>query len=167
MLFRGRTHLKTLVRPAAIQVLLLAAHVALWLYFPKSLGLDALDRYAELTLHVLILVAELWYVVFPLLTWYHSHFEVTDRRIRQRWGILNKHSREIHLDRITQVNEERSIIDRILRCGTIVIYDAANASAIHFHDVPQFHSVREVIDEARHQVHSRGPGPVSPPGDVW
>lgn len=154
-LYRGKTHAKILARPAAIQVALLAAHVGLLIFPFGRTGVGVFDRWVDPALHAILIAAALWYVVWPFLQWHHSLFEVTDRRIRQRWGVLNKHSREIHLDRITQVNEERDIVDRIFRCGTIVIYDAANASAIRFHDVPEFHHVRSIIDDARHAAHQR------------
>lgn len=155
-LFRGRAHAKILFRPALAQLVLIAAHVAMALYFPDSTGIEAIDEHAQLTVHSTIFVAELWYVVWPFLQWRCSLFEVTDRRIRQRWGVLHKHSREIHLDRVTQINEERQLSDRIFRCGTIVIHDAANASAIRFHDVPRSRHVRTTIDAARHSAHTAG-----------
>lgn len=154
-LFWGRTHAKILVKPALIQVGLIAAHVAAFMFLSESFGLEKVDKWGPLIIHSVILFAELWFVVWPFLQWRYSSFEVTDRRVRQRWGVLHKHSREINLDRVTQVNEERQLIDRVFRCGTIVIHDAANASAIRFHDVPKFHHVRATIDAARHDLQVR------------
>lgn len=163
-LFIGRTHAKILFKPALIQLVLIAAHIVIFKYWPDKTGIAQVDAYGELVIHGLILLAELWFVVWPFLQWRYSSFEVTDRRIRQRWGVLHKHSREINLDRITQVNEERQLIDRIFRCGTIVIHDAANATAIRFHDVPHFRHVRTTIDSARHDVHVRTMTAASTPG---
>lgn len=158
VLFAGHTHVKILVRPVLAQLLLLAAHVALLRYLPEDLGVEALTNWAPLVLHGLLLAAEVWYALLPTLRWWCSVFEVTDRRVRARWGVLYKNSREIHLDRITQVNEERGILDRLFGCGTLLIHDAAShADGIRFHDVPRFRQVRTLLDDARHAARQTGP----------
>lgn len=159
-LFHGRTHPKVLFIPAVIQVLLLALHVAAMRYFP-DVGNDKFDAWSGPVIHSLIFAAETWYVIVPILWWRFSSFEVTDTRVRERWGVLYKNTRDIDLNRITQTNEERGIIDRIFGAGTIVIYDAANSSALRFKDVPRFNEVRQILDDAR-----RGRNPSSPTGPI-
>lgn len=150
LLFSGHTHAKILVKPITAQIGLLAAHIALLKYLPSDIfGLDV-SGWLPWLLHGLLFVGELWYAIIPALQWWFSKFEVTNRRVRMRWGVLHKHSREIHLDRITQINEERGIIDRIFGAGTIIIHDAANTAGIRFHDVPNFGYVRDLLDDARH-----------------
>ena len=158
VLFAGHTHAKIVVVPVLLQVTFLAAHVAVAskldnvLTFVRLDGVDVVTAWLPVLLHGLLAAAGLWFAVIPLLRWWYARFEVTTRRVRMRWGVLYKHSREIHLDRITQINEERGIIDRLFGAGTIVIHDAANASAIRFHDVPNFAYVRDLLDEARHSA---------------
>lgn len=164
-LYGGRTHLKILFVPFLVQVAIVALHVATVRYFPAPLGHETLTRWAEPVVHGMLVVAAVVFAVAPFLKWYHSWFEVTDQRVEMRWGVLYKHSREIALDRITQINEERGIVDRIFRAGTIVIHDAANASAVRFHDVPRFRSVRATIDDARRQAQHRQQARATTPFD--
>lgn len=155
VLYRGRTHPKILFRPLMAAVVLIAAHVLLIRHYPHTLGWDLLDQWGERVLHLGLAILDLRYVTAPVMRWHSSIFEVTDRFIKMKWGVLYKNSREIHLDRITQINEERGILDRMVGCGTIIVYDAANASAIKFHDVARFRHVRGILDDARHQAHAR------------
>lgn len=156
LLYRGRTHPKILVRPLLASIVLIAAHTVLIRYYPNHLGWDLLDQWGEIVLHLIVAVFDLKYVVAPVLRWHSSTFEVTDRFIKMKWGVLYKNSREIHLDRIAQINEERGILDRMVGCGTIVVYDAAtNGSPVRFHDVARFRHVRTILDDARHQAHAR------------
>lgn len=155
VLYTGRTHIKILVPPCVIAVVLGALHVLLYRYYPNHIGWEPLDKWGELALHAILAILDVKYVLAPILRWHSAIFEVTDRLIKMRWGVLYKNSREIHLDRITQINEERGVLDRIVGCGTIVVYDAANASAIRFHDVSHFRRVRGLIDDARHLAHAR------------
>lgn len=155
VLYRGRTHPKILFRPLIAAALLVAAHTVLARYYPDRLGWEPLDQWGERVLHLVLAVLDLKYVIAPVMRWQSSTFEITDRFIKMKWGVLYKNSREIHLDRITQINEERGILDRVVGCGTIIVYDAANASAIHFNDVAHFRRVRAILDDARHQAHAR------------
>lgn len=160
-LFVGRTHPKTLVVPISAFLLVVLLHGIAVKYVPADWGHEALTQWGPFTMHAVLLVANVWFAVWPVLQWRASNFEVTTRRVRMRWGVLYKNSREINLDRITQVNEERGIIDRIFGAGTIVIYDAANAAAVRFHDIPHFRSVRDLLDEARAGAHQVAFGPGS------
>lgn len=167
-LWSGRTHWKVLVGPALLQLVLIAAHVALALLWPENTGVEFVDAWGQMILHAVILVAEIWYVVAPVLRWSHSRFSVTTRRVTRRWGVLYKHSREIPLDRIVSVAVERGIVDRIFGCGTLVFHDAAagmqpqtrgawnhgsideQTAGVRFHDVPKVFEVQQLVDRARY-----------------
>ena len=158
VLLRIRTHPKVLFKPAVIQLALIVAHVAVVLYFPAATGFELVDEWGQQVLHGLILLLELTYTVTPALSWWHTVFVATDRRLLEHWGILSRHVREIPLDRIASVDTERGILDRIFGCGTLVFHDVAaiaavgrgqRGSGIRFHDVPRVAAVRELIDSVR------------------
>jgi len=165
VLLQLRTHPKILFKPAVMQVALIAAHIALSIYFPQHTGFAWVDEWGQLVVHGLIVLIELTYVVVPALKWWNAGFTVTNRRLIETWGVLYRHSREIPLDRIASVTTERGILDRIFRCGTLVFHDASMNSAvggrglaeraghgtvgIRFHDIPHVEQVRHQIDEIR------------------
>jgi membrane protein YdbS with pleckstrin-like domain len=160
-----RTHPKVLFKPAALQVLLIAAHIALARFFPQSTGYALIDEWGQLALHGVIVLIELTYVVIPALRWWNARFIVTNRRLEEHWGVLYKNAREIPLDRIASVTTERGILDRIFGCGTLVFHDAALQQmntrsplqrragsgdvGIRFHDIPGYSEVARVVDDAR------------------
>lgn len=147
-LFHQRTHAKILVPTVITQALLLACHVLAVMYLPRT-GLAQVDAWLPLVVHGLILVAELVYVIVPLLQWWHSTFTITTRRIEQAWGVLSKHSREIPISRITQVSVSRGLIDRLFGCGTLILHDAGSPEAVELHDVPHVQQARDVLDGLR------------------
>lgn len=166
VLLRLRTHPKVLVTPIVLQVALIAAHVAVSVYFPQDTGFSWIDEWGQTAVHGVIALIEMTYVVVPALRWWNAAFTVTNRRLIETWGVLYRHSREIPLDRIASVTTERGILDRIFGCGTLVFHDAAvvdpgartgalsrragnGGAGIRFHDVPRVAAVREQIDQVR------------------
>lgn len=167
VLLRLRTHPKVLFQPAFVQLVLIAAHIALYHFWPETTGYQWLDEWGQLALHAVILLVELHYVAAPALRWYNAQFTVTNHRLIETWGILYRNSREIPLERIGSVTEERGILDRIFGAGTLVFHDNAmmgmdgvqkrglqqrssdGRAGVRFHDVPRFFEVRKAIDEVR------------------
>lgn len=166
LIWSGRTHFKILIKPVFVQLLLLAAHWLVIAFVPSNTGWDWWDSWGPLSLHLIILVVEIWYVLVPILRWLNGSFEVTSERVIKHWGVIQKHSREIPLDRIVSVSVERGIVDRIFSCGTIIFQDAASefqpitrgawnrseASSqygIRFYDVPNVLEVQSIIDTER------------------
>lgn len=163
----SRTHFKVLFPAILIQVGLMILHVLIFMFYPETLNNDFLDKWSQLILHGIILCFELWYVVFPVLRWWNESFTLTDHRVINQWGVLSKQSREIDLDRIVSISEERDIIDRLFGCGTLNFYDAAASSqprtsgswnrgrnretftGIKFNDVPNIKEFRGLVEQAR------------------
>ena len=155
VLFSSRTHAKILVPTLFIQGLLLGVHLVLPTIWPSATGIAPLDDWGQLAVHAIVGLLELVYVVVPLLRWWHSTFTVTTHRVSMGWGTLHKHSRELATTRITQVNVERGLLDRLFGCGTIVLRDAASAEPVRLADVPHVHEVRRLIDDLRFDAQSQ------------
>lgn len=168
VLLRLRTHPKVLFQPALIQVALIAAHIALAHFWPASTGYQWADEWGQLAVHGIILLVELHFVAVPALRWWNAAFTVTNHRLIETWGILYRNSREIPLERVGSVTEERGILDRIFGAGTMVFHDTAMMGfddtqkqglqqrsssgrvGVRFHDVPRFAQVRQQIDDIRY-----------------
>ncbi|MDO5736377.1 MAG: PH domain-containing protein [Propionibacteriaceae bacterium] len=87
----------------------------------------------------------IWMVVLPFLRWFTSTYTVTDRRIITRRGILNKTGHDLPLRRINNVNYDRSLIDRLLGCGTLTLETAAGQPLV-LHDLPRVEQVHMSIN---------------------
>lgn len=136
-----RTHVKRLLGPAAALILLGAATgVATALFPPEWVPLA---YYIEAGV---VAILALWLVIVPFLNWYTTTYTITDRRIITRTGILNKRGHDLPLRRINNVNYEHSVVDRMLRCGTLVFETAAGRPLV-LDDVPRVERVHVAITE--------------------
>lgn len=164
---KTRTHLKVLFPYAMLQLILLAAHVTLFVFWEPVRTAAAsvlpaawVDAWLALLLHGVIVLIEVIYVVVPVLRWWTSVFEVTPEAVTARWGLLWKQQRSVQLAHIVRIDVERGVLDRIFGSGTLVFYDAATLTAqdhgpgVRFRDVPRALDMERRIAELRANSHS-------------
>lgn len=134
------THGKALIWPVAALIVLSAAlGVGIALLPPST---QPWGTWVAIGVFVVLVV---WLVLIPFLKWVTSTYTVTDRRIITRRGILNKTGHDLPLRRINNVNYERSLTDRILGCGTLVLETAAGQPLV-LHDLPRVERVHVLIN---------------------
>lgn len=134
------THGKALIWPVVALVLLGAALGGGIALLPPST--EPWGIWAAVGLFVVLVI---WLVLLPFLRWITTTYTVTDRRIITRRGILNKTGHDLPLRRINNVNYERSLTDRILGCGTLVLETAAGQPLV-LHDLPGVEKVHVTIN---------------------
>jgi len=131
-----RTHVKAMILPALAFVLIAAA---------VGVGAALIPREArpigQLAIGVLGTVLAIWLVVLPFLRWRTTTYTITNRRLMTRSGILNKVGKELPLNRINEVTYERSLMDRMLGCGSLIVQTAAEDGTLVLHDVPDVEHV--------------------------
>ena len=86
-------------------------------------------------------VLAIWLVLLPFLRWRTTTYTITNRRLITRSGILNKVGKDLPLNRINEVSYERSLMDRILGCGSLIVQTAAEDGTIVLKDVPDVEHV--------------------------
>jgi membrane protein YdbS with pleckstrin-like domain len=139
-----RSHVKALIRPALVLVLLVAAVVALSLV-TDSTGAGGVAG------AVAVLVV-LWFVVRPVVSWLTTTYTFTNRRFIKRSGFIAKEGRTIPLNRISGVDFEIGVIDRIFRCGTLVVSDASTDGRVELHDIPDVEKVQLQVSDELHRL---------------
>jgi uncharacterized membrane protein YdbT with pleckstrin-like domain len=152
-----RTHVKALFVP--VLVLLLIAFVTAFAAAQVSSQVD--DETARTVLYVALavvaLLAFLGWVVKPFLDWFFTSYTFTDRRFIQRTGIIAKEGRTIPLNRISGVDFEIGVVDRVLGCGTLVVSDASEQGRVEVDDVPRVEQVQKQVAAELHQLGHEGP----------
>jgi len=99
----------------------------------------------QLAIAVLGVVLAIFLVLVPFLRWRTTTYTITNRRLITRSGILNKIGKDLPLNRINEVSYERSLMDRILGCGSLHVQTAAEDGMVVLRDVPNVeHVSREV-----------------------
>ena len=88
-------------------------------------------------------------------------YTITNQRLRIKRGILSKKIQQTRIDRVQNVNTEQTVIDRLLRVGT-VDFDTAGTddSDFTFAGVSSPSRVVEAVDRAQHaSVAEQSPEP--------
>jgi uncharacterized membrane protein YdbT with pleckstrin-like domain len=137
-----RTHIKALFLPAFLLIVLGAAVGAGVALIPAAYA-----PLGPLVVVVIGVVLAIWWCLVPFLRWATTTYTVTDRRLITRTGILTKTGRDLPLARVNDVSYERSLSDRILGCGTLVIQTAAEQGEIVLDDVPDVEHVHVIMSE--------------------
>jgi uncharacterized membrane protein YdbT with pleckstrin-like domain len=82
----------------------------------------------------------------PFLRWRTTLFVITNRRVVTRSGILTRTGRDVPLNRINDVTFSENLLERVLRCGTLVVESAGERGLVVLTDVPH-------VAEVQHQLY--------------
>jgi uncharacterized membrane protein YdbT with pleckstrin-like domain len=134
-------HWKVLVGPVILGVLVIAAAIAAGVAIPA--GRDAgTERLAVLVVAVVLLLIA---VVRPVLRWKTTTYELTSGRLRVREGIVARRGRDIPLTRISDVSFTRSLLDRLVGSGRLVVESPGEHGQIVLTDIPQVERVQAIL----------------------
>jgi uncharacterized membrane protein YdbT with pleckstrin-like domain len=133
LVLRLHPHWKTLIRPVLVTVLVVAAALVVEVVIPSG-SAAAVERL--LVAAVAILALMLWLMV-PVLRWRTTIYELTNRRLKVREGIVTRHGRDIPLARINDVSFSKGPLDRLLGSGRLVVESAGEHGQIVLGDIPQ------------------------------
>jgi uncharacterized membrane protein YdbT with pleckstrin-like domain len=130
-------HWNTLVGPFLGAIVIVAALLVGEVLIPG--GRDAsVERLAAAAVALVLLM---WWLVYPLLRWRTTRYELTTRRMRLRTGVITRNGSDIPLSRITDVSFRKSLGDRLLGCGTLVVESAGEHAEIVLPQVPHVERV--------------------------
>ena len=127
-----RTHWKALIGPVLVLLVVVGGGAFLAAVIPEG-SVQTAGSIAIAAIAVVLLA--IW-VVKPFLDWFFATYTLTNRRMITRHGILNRSGRDIPLVRINDVSYEHGLVDRMLRCGTLVIQSASDGGQVVLRDVP-------------------------------
>jgi uncharacterized membrane protein YdbT with pleckstrin-like domain len=96
------------------------------------------------------------FVMVVLLGWFRrltTTYTVSDRRLTIERGLLSRDVHETRLERVQNVNSSQSLLQRMLRVGT-VDFDTAGSAQFNFafRGVDHPHRIVRAVDEALHQL---------------
>ena len=128
-------HIKIILLNIIATVLILAAVAVGLVYMP-----DSVLPWGQWMLGILGVVLVIIVFFIPWLKWITTTFTITNRRIITRSGIFNKNGHDIPLSRISNVAYNRSLIDRVFGCGTLILETSAD-SPVTLRDIPRVEQV--------------------------
>jgi uncharacterized membrane protein YdbT with pleckstrin-like domain len=145
-------HWKTLVRPIAATFVVVAALLVAEVLIPagKAAGIE------RLVVAAVAIALLMWWLMYPLLRWRTTMYELTTRRMRIRDGIIARNGRDIPLSRITDVSFRKGLLDRLLGCGTLVVESAGEHGELTLTEIPHVEQVQatlfELVEDERLRV---------------
>jgi membrane protein YdbS with pleckstrin-like domain len=80
-----------------------------------------------------------------VLRWRTTIYELTNRRLKVRNGIVTRHGRDIPLARINDVSFSKGPLDRLLGSGRLVVESAGEHGQIVLTDIPQVEFVQATL----------------------
>jgi uncharacterized membrane protein YdbT with pleckstrin-like domain len=146
-----RTHPKVLIFPLLVGAVTLAAAAYL-----STLGDGDAATYLHYAVWAVAAVVLVWWVLRPVINWAFTHYTFTNRRFIKRSGLIAKEGRTIPLNRISGVDFEIGVIDRIFGCGTLVVSDASEQGRVELEDIPRVEQVQLKVSEELHKLAGGG-----------
>lgn len=143
-----RTHPKVLMLPVLILVLALGVAA----FVQRTGGSGGAADFMHMGIWFVAAIVILMWVVRPAVDWATTTYTFTNRRFIKRSGLIRKEGRTIPLNRISGVDFEIGVIDRIFGCGTLVVSDASEQGRVELEDVPRVEEVQLKVAEELHRL---------------
>jgi uncharacterized membrane protein YdbT with pleckstrin-like domain len=139
LVLRLHQHWKTVLRPVFALALIIAATLAVLILVP---GLVAVAR---LGIGAVALVLAVVFVAGPLLRWWTTSYELTNRRLRLRAGVITRRGRDFPLSRISDVSFAQGLLDRVLGCGRLVVESPGEHGQLVLTEIPRVQQVQATL----------------------
>jgi uncharacterized membrane protein YdbT with pleckstrin-like domain len=107
---------------------------------------------------VIALVLFIWLGLAPFIVWRSTHYVLTDKQVIIRQGVFNRNEKKIPLGKVNDHSTSQSLLDRILRSGSVMIESAGEKGQEELHRVPSVIKVNTLLtklsedDEDKHQL---------------
>lgn len=136
-----RPHWKEVV-PAALVLLVTAPAASYLAAVVPDWSVRGWVRLAIVVVAVLVLLRwSLW----PFLRWLTTTYAATTHRIITREGVLARTGHDMPLSRVNDVSFTHSALERLLRCGSLVVESGGERGQLVLRDVPGVESVQREI----------------------
>ena len=108
---------------------------------------------------VAVLVVMVVDVVIGLIMRIATRYKITSQRLTIHLGILRRDMHETRIERVQNVNVQQTVMDRLLRVGTVTFDTAGEAGYdFAFRGVSNPDHIVRVVDKAIHDFQARQPG---------
>lgn len=117
----------------------------------RNFGLHELIRFDLFTIYVFSLF-QLIYISLLFLDWYFTHFEISEKEITRRSGLLFRRNKSVSLSAVVSVETYRSLLGRFMPYHATVTFEHANGRITKIRnaaDVDEYlHIIKLMIQEA-------------------
>ena len=135
-------HPLTVLGPVVLGLVLAAIGIGVSVITPD----DSRGNLIQVIAIAVVCLLALPLVLVPVLRWRTTHYVVTSHRVMVRRGILAKEGKDITLSKITDVSFQQSLLDRIIRSGTLRIESAGDSPDEVLHNIPRSDQVQQLLN---------------------
>jgi uncharacterized membrane protein YdbT with pleckstrin-like domain len=132
-----RRHVKVLFAPVLVLILAITAFVV-------ALVLSGWGIWSWIVGAIAAVIAIRGFL-WPFLVWWNQIYAITTRRLILRTGVLNRSGHDMPLSRLNDVSFERSLVERILGCGRLVVESAGERGQLTLDDIPKVEVVQRTL----------------------
>ena len=129
-------------------------------------GISGTIRSLASLIFVVLLVGGIASFVWEALRYRHQEYVITNRRVMQVGGVINKHSTDSSLEKINDAALSQSLFGRMFGFGDLDVLTASESGIERFRMIQDPIAFKRAMLDAKHEYEldmSRGPVPVSPP----
>lgn len=148
-----RTHAKAMLGPALLLIAIAFGTGLLYSLLPDQGSARLLVQ--AVFWGVAALLIFVW-VAKPFVRWLTTTYTFTNRRFISRSGFVAKKGRTIPLNRISGVDYDIGVVDRVFGCGTLVVTDASENGSVLLRDIPHVERVQLQVSEELHRLSGAG-----------
>lgn len=148
-----RTHAKAMLVPALLLIVIAFGTGLLYAMLPDQGSARVLVQAVFWGVAALLILV---WVAKPFVRWLTTTYTFTNRRFISRSGFVAKKGRTIPLNRISGVDFDIGVVDRVFGCGTLVVTDASESGSVLLHDIPHVERVQLLVSEELHRLSSGG-----------
>jgi uncharacterized membrane protein YdbT with pleckstrin-like domain len=146
-------HWKQLLVPVALIPIVIGIATYVIFLLPSGSARTAL-RWTVVAIAALLLVR---FSLWPYLKWQTTRYVLTSQRVIIRRGVFGRSGRDVPLTRVNDVSFQHSLLERMLRCGTLTIESAGEHGQVVLPEVPRVEFVqREVYRCVETEVRRQG-----------
>jgi uncharacterized membrane protein YdbT with pleckstrin-like domain len=132
-------HWKTVLRPVFALALIIAGTLVVLILVPSLIAA------VRLAIGAIALLLAIVFVAGPLLRWWTTSYELTNRRLRLRAGIVTRRGRDFPLSRISDVSFAQGVLDRLLGCGRLVVESPGEHGQLVLTEIPHVQQVQATL----------------------
>ncbi len=141
LVLRMHQHWKTILRPVATLALIVGGTLVVLIFVPPVEHATA----GRLGLGAAALVLAIIWVGRPLLRWWTTSYELTNRRLRLRAGVVTRRGRDFPLSKISDVSFAQGMLDRMLGCGRLVVESPGEHGQLVLTEIPRVQQVQSAM----------------------
>jgi uncharacterized membrane protein YdbT with pleckstrin-like domain len=138
-----RPHWRLLFIPMAWVVAGIVAIVLVYQVIPPSNGK------ADLITSLVVVAALVPLSVWPIVTWWFTHYILTTERLITRSGVIARNGIEIPLVSVNNVIFSQNALERMLRSGDLLIESAGRDGQSRFSDIPDPEEFQALLYKTR------------------